>query len=111
MWFAQVTGKYLGKVLHISAGSRGSLHYHKTKEETMLVVSGELDYIQGDQKKPAERIHYYYKLGEIVHIPAGVRHSLGAGEEDVLLFEVSTCHPKDSIRAFDFMGRKCENEK
>ena len=111
MWFAQVPGKYLGKVLSVNAGFRTSLHYHKTKEETMLVVSGELDYIQEDQKSPAERIHYYYKLGEIVHIPQGVRHSLGARGGGLLLFEVSTCYPKDSIRIFDYMGRKCANEK
>ena len=102
MWFAQVPGKYLGKVLHINAGMRTSLHYHKTKEETMLVVSGVLHYITGC------RTLSLHKLGEIVHIPPGVKHSLGAGDEDLLLYEVSSCHPKDSIRVFDYLGRECD---
>ena len=107
MWFAQVPGKYLGKVLHINAGLRTSLHKHKFKEETMLVVSGELDYIE----KVKNPTHHIFVLGDIVHIPIGVKHSLGAGQEDVLLFEVSTCYPKDSIRVSDYLGRKCTNEK
>ncbi len=112
MWFAQVPGKYLGKMIHVNAGFRTSLHYHKTKEETMLVVNGILDYIQEDKTKaPAERIHYFFKLGDIVHIPPRVKHSLGAGAKDVLLVEVSTCHPADSIRVFDYLGRKCAKEK
>lgn len=111
IWFGQVTGKYLGKVLHIKANYRTSLHYHEKKEETMLVVSGVLDYIlyEGKQvKAPHIECHSLQKVGSIIHILPGVKHSLGANDKDVLLFEISTCYPTDSIRVFDFLGRKCD---
>lgn len=107
-WFAQVEGKYLGKVLLIKAGKRSSLHYHKTKEETMLVVAGKLDYMRQNKGQKSVGLHCQFSVGSIVHIPPGVKHSLGAtADKDVMLFEVSTCHPKDSVRVFDYFGRKC----
>ena len=34
------TDSYVGKLLHINAGNRLSLQYHRTKEETVYVLSG-----------------------------------------------------------------------
>lgn len=105
-WFAEVPGKYLGKVLFIKAGMHTSLHYHLIKEETMLVVAGTLDYMQ--EYKNKKRIRRKVKVGGKVHIVCKVKHSLGAADKDVLLFEVSSCFTTDSVRVFDFMGRKCD---
>src|SRR5207248_7402036 len=37
------TARYVGKVLHIRAGQRLSRQYHRVKEETLMVQSGEMD--------------------------------------------------------------------
>src|SRR5215469_9602928 len=38
--FAGVDGKYVGKIIHVSAGHSLSLQYHERKEETSTVLSG-----------------------------------------------------------------------
>ena len=44
--------KYCGKILFFEAGKRCSWHYHKIKDETFYVQSGELMVIYGtDEKK------------------------------------------------------------
>ena len=37
------TSRYVGKVLHIATGQRLSRQYHRQKDETFLVQSGEMD--------------------------------------------------------------------
>jgi mannose-6-phosphate isomerase len=37
------TDRYVGKVLHITAGQKLSRQYHVRKDETFLVESGEMD--------------------------------------------------------------------
>jgi mannose-6-phosphate isomerase-like protein (cupin superfamily) len=39
--FAAVDEKYIGKIIHVNAGHSLSLRYHKKKEETISVISGE----------------------------------------------------------------------
>ena len=38
--FAAIEGKYVGKVIHVTAGHSLSLQYHRQKEETISVLSG-----------------------------------------------------------------------
>ena len=45
------TTNYVGKLLHIKAGHRLSLQYHKVKEETVYVLSGTLYIYDGDITK------------------------------------------------------------
>ena len=104
-WFAQVPGKYMGKILLIEKGQSTSLHYHKKKEETLIVVSGRLDYTCVD--KEGKRQHCRLGFYETVHIPPGTQHSLAAGHHAVTLFEVSSCHPEDSFRVEDYYKRPC----
>lgn len=105
IWYAQVPKKYLGKVLHINRGARTSLHHHEKKEETLYVWSGPLVYRWVN--KAGKEQQKYYAFNEVVHVKPGTKHSLGAGSQRVILFEVSTCHPDDSIRDKDYYGRKC----
>ena len=42
------TANYVGKLLHINAGHRLSLQFHRVKEETVYVVSGTLYIYDGD---------------------------------------------------------------
>ena len=37
-----VTDRYVGKVLHVNAGHKLSLQYHRLKDETVMVWSGRL---------------------------------------------------------------------
>ena len=36
------TDSYVGKILHINAGHALSVQYHKTKDETVYLLSGDL---------------------------------------------------------------------
>ncbi|MFX5945316.1 hypothetical protein ABTE62_19695, partial [Acinetobacter baumannii] len=47
------TERYVGKILHITAGQKLSRQYHNQKEETFLVQTGEMDLEvgQGDDLK------------------------------------------------------------
>lgn len=38
------TDRYVGKILHINAGHALSVQYHKRKDETVFLLSGELKY-------------------------------------------------------------------
>ena len=39
------TDRYVGKVLHIRAGEALSLQYHRVKDETIMVLAGELQLV------------------------------------------------------------------
>lgn len=106
VWFAQVTGKYLGKILHIKKGESTSLHYHRKKEETLLVQGGILHYTYIDEK--GKRLQERLGFGRIIHVLPGIKHALKAGHQDIMLYEVSTCHPDDSVRVEDYYGRECD---
>ena len=51
MIFAAVEGKYIGKILHMTAGHSLSLQYHLQKDETISV----LDRRRGDRVRPGRR--------------------------------------------------------
>ena len=94
------TDKYVARVLHIDAGKRLSLQIHKQKEETILVISGELELeIQEDQKPKFKHL----SPGDFFHIAAGVTHRLKALTE-VEVVEVSS-ELGDVLRIVDDYGR------
>ncbi len=89
------TQDYVGKLLHINAGHRLSLQYHKTKEETVYVLSGILyNYDEyGNITK--------FTKGQTYHVTPGTIHRFGANESHVELMEVSTNHLDDVVRLAD----------
>jgi mannose-6-phosphate isomerase-like protein (cupin superfamily) len=99
-WFAD-NGHYLGKVLIINKDQRGSYHYHRQKHETMYIAQGTLHVI-------LEAVSAEIPKGNSIVFLPGQRHSLGSVSEEVVLFEVSTPHPDDSVRVSDIYGRECE---
>jgi len=105
IWFAQITGKYMGKILVVYKGKSTSLHYHKKKEETICVANGELIYTCVDKKGKKQRC--VMNIYEKVHVMPGTQHALAAGHQSVTLFESSTCHPEDSVRVEDYYKRPC----
>lgn len=96
------TERYVGKILHLNAGHRLSLQYHEMKDETVYVISGEVDLIvEEDGSLVTRRL----APGESYRIRPGVRHRLVAGA-DADLAEVSTPEVNDVVRLEDEYGRE-----
>lgn len=97
------TERYVGKILHIKAGERLSLQYHRQKDETIMVLSGRLlfeHYAEGEaptQTELAPRVPF--------HITPGLRHRMIA-LDDVDVVEVSTPELDDVVRLEDKYGRQ-----
>jgi NDP-sugar pyrophosphorylase family protein len=91
------TEKYLTKELFIREGYQTSFHYHEDKDETMFVTRGS-GYIQFEDKKE------YFRQNDKLRIRPKVSHAIVA-LENTLIQEVSTPHPKDTVRVKDPYGR------
>jgi mannose-6-phosphate isomerase-like protein (cupin superfamily) len=90
--------KYCGKILHFFKGGKCSFHYHKEKDETFYVQSGEIEvkYSVGDNVQYANSI--ILTAGDTFHVPIKMRHQIIAIMETDL-FEFSTEHKEsDSFR-------------
>jgi len=95
------TPRYVGKLLHITAGHRLSRQYHRTKDETFLVQAGELDLEVGDG---AERRTIRMRPHDAFHCTPGTIHRMIA-VTDVDVIEVSTPELDDVVRLEDAYGR------
>ncbi len=97
------TSEYVGKVIHIDAGRRLSLQFHREKDESILVVRGRLRLHSGpDSDSVTSRI---LEEGEAAHIPPGLVHRFEA-VVDTDLIEVSTPQLTDVVRLEDDYGRE-----
>ena len=96
------TSRYVGKLLHVKAGERLSRQYHRVKEETLFLQSGEMVLELG----PADALERRtLKPGESFHLVPGTIHRMIA-VTDVDLFEVSTPELDDVVRLEDSYGRE-----
>ena len=93
-----VRGPYVLKRLFVRGGQRLSLQYHERKVETLLVASGEAEIL-------LDGVLRRYRPGDIVHVPAGAVHRIGAADGDVELLEASTPELEDVVRLEDDYGR------
>jgi mannose-6-phosphate isomerase-like protein (cupin superfamily) len=90
--------EYCGKLLYFVKGKKCSWHYHKLKDETFYIQSGELFLTYGDSDDKSKARTVKLKSGDKFHIYRGLRHQMTA-ITDVELFEFSTQHfDEDSIR-------------
>ncbi len=101
IWFA-VTDRYAGKILHITAGEELSLQYHAQKDETIYVLSGDMELELDDDGGQLQIIRL--APGECQRIRVGRRHRMRA-LEDTDLCEVSTPELDDVVRLQDRYGR------
>lgn len=68
-----LTGDHQAKALGgmfglLVAGSRVPYHYHQRRESIIIVISGEaIEIIEGEE--------FQIKVGDILHIPAGEKHT------------------------------------
>lgn len=89
----------IAKLLRIDPGQRLSLQYHRRKDETLLVLGGEVDLTIGTRADDLGRRRL--QPGDRIHIPAGTIHRLAAakaGHAEIL--EVAS-HPADQAHAPD----------
>jgi mannose-6-phosphate isomerase len=96
------TARYVGKLLHIRAGQRLSRQYHRVKEETLMVQSGEMELEVGPAEAVASR---RMKAGDVFHVLPGTIHRM-VGVTDVDVLEVSTPELDDVVRLEDVYGRE-----
>ena len=96
------TRRYVGKVLHIKAGHRLSRQYHRVKDETLMVQSGEMTLEIG----PADSVEpRRMRAGDVFHVTPGTIHRMIA-VTDVDVLEVSTPELDDVVRLEDVYGRE-----
>jgi len=96
------TKQYVGKVLFVKAGESLSLQYHRVKEETMFLESGEILLEAGADENSLAPVPF--PSNTAFHIPPGVLHRITA-KTDCRIFEVSTPHLDDVVRLKDRYGR------
>jgi mannose-6-phosphate isomerase len=96
------TDRYVAKMLFIAKGQRLSRQYHRKKDETFFVESGEmtLEIGEGSSIDALE-----LKPGDNFHCPPGTVHRM-IGRTDVRVFEVSTPDLDDVVRLEDAYGRE-----
>ncbi len=97
-----VTDRYLGKLIHVDAGRSLSLQYHVQKDETLFVLSGDLDLVLEDDSGTV-RTHRL-TAGMSARVRPGRRHRFRA-VTDVDICEVSSPEIDDVVRLEDDYGR------
>jgi mannose-6-phosphate isomerase-like protein (cupin superfamily) len=97
------TSHYVAKLLFVRAGESLSLQYHREKEETLFLESGDCTLLAGDDEKHLQSVDFTH--GKAFHIPPGLRHRIRA-KSDCRIFEVSTPQLSDVVRLEDRYGRK-----
>ena len=103
--FALVEGKYIGKLLFVNAGQSLSLQYHHEKDETIALVSGQVEIDLGTSVDTLHTV--VMSPGDSVHVVPGTLHRLRAVEDSVLV-EASTADAgwrEDIVRLEDRYGR------
>ena len=100
------TDRYVGKLLHIDKGHQLSRQYHKVKDETILVIEGELVLELGAGDELERRT---LRKMESFRVTPGTIHRFVA-EHDVDLIEVSTPELDDVVRLEDDYGREGTHE-
>ncbi len=101
------TERYVGKIIHVTAGHALSLQYHNVKDETIYLWSGRMRFeIREGERLVARDL----EPGASVHIPAGTVHRMTA-LEDCDIVEVSTPELDDVVRLEDRYGRVSDSPR
>ena len=98
-----ITDRYVGKILHIKKGHSLSLQYHNKKDETVMVLSGKMEFVHyRDGEEPQSTV---LLPRQPFHVTPLLRHRMIA-LEDTDVVEVSTTELDDVVRLEDNYGRK-----
>lgn len=96
------TDQYIGKILHVHAGEALSVQFHRQKDETLHLLSGEIRLRAGSSAETLGEVDF--GPGDSVRMRPGTVHSLEA-VTDAYILEVSTAHLDDVVRLDDRYGR------
>jgi mannose-6-phosphate isomerase len=100
LWWGQ-TDRYVGKLLHITAGSQLSLQFHRQKDETIHLFRGEMILVL---EEDGQLVDHPMLAGQSFRVHPGTVHRMRAVTDcDVL--EVSTPEVEDVVRVQDDYGR------
>jgi mannose-6-phosphate isomerase len=103
--FAAHDGKYVGKIINVTAGHSLSLQYHLSKDETISVLSGAAVFEYGPSADDLTSKHF--GPGDTIHLPPGAVHRITA-ITDLVFAEASTAGRgwrEDVVRLEDKYGR------
>ena len=103
--YAAAEGKYVGKIIHVTAGHSLSLQYHERKDETMFMISGEAEIQYGPVHGGLTTRRF--APGDVIHLPAMVVHRVTA-ISDLVFAEASSADVgwrEDVVRLEDAYGR------
>ena len=95
------SARYAGKIIVINEGHRLSRQYHELKEESILVIDGELHLELGPDSYHTESQSRILVEGESYHILPNTVHRFCAPNGDVRLVEVSSPELHDVVRLED----------
>jgi len=79
-----VKREYCKKLIILMTGQKHSEEYHKKKEETFVVLYGEIDLALDTKRSKAN-------VGEVITIKPGVIHAFGT-EKGAIIEEISSTH-------------------
>lgn len=96
------TDRYVGKILHVTAGHALSLQYHERKDETIHLLRGRLRFWVGSSADRLEEVELLE--GQSYHLPPGTVHRMEA-ITDCDILEASTPELDDVVRLEDRYGR------
>ena len=95
------TNRYVGKLLFIKAGHQLSKQYHCYKDETIIIISGQMELAL---EKNTNKCFLPMHPGDSYHIEPYTIHRMIA-LTDVVVAEVSTTELDDVVRLEDKYGR------
>jgi quercetin dioxygenase-like cupin family protein len=101
LWWAQ-TDRYVGKLLHVKAGTQLSLQYHVKKDETIHLWSGDLMLVLDEDGSGL--VAHRLLPGESYHVRPGTKHRMIA-ITDCDILEASTPEVEDVVSIEDSYGR------
>ncbi len=102
LWWGQ-NEHYVGKLLHVDAGHRLSLQFHREKDETSYLLSGRLRLTRGPSAD--ELTSEEIGPGFAWRVEPGTVHTIEALEDSTIL-EASTHQVDDVVRLHDRYGRE-----
>ena len=100
------TDRYVGKILHVTAGHALSLQYHERKDETIHLLRGRMRFFAGPDV--AQLAEITLEEGQSYRIRPGTVHRMEA-ITDVDILEASTPDLDDVVRLQDRYGRVAQS--
>jgi len=101
------TPVYVGKILHVNAGHALSLQYHREKDETIYLLSGQVRFWVGPLGSEPREVDL--RVGESFRIQPGTVHRMEA-VADCDILEASTPQIADVVRLEDRYGRRTDED-